>query len=70
LILIPLLLAARAMSGGMGAAGMGGGGGAGGRNIFSIGKAFPSGQKDLKSKVKFDDVAGLEQAKKRSRGIR
>jgi len=64
LILIPLLLAARAMSGGMGAAGMGGGGGAGGRNIFSIGKAFPSGQKDLKSKVKFDDVAGLEQAKK------
>merc|ERR1719277_2119193 len=44
---------------------MGGGpAGPGGRNIFSIGKAFPSGQKDVKSKVRFKDVAGLEGAKK------
>merc|ERR1719197_864782 len=50
------------MSGGMGAGG--GPTGPGGRNIFSIGKAFPAGQKDLKSKVKFDDVAGMEQAKR------
>jgi len=63
LILIPLLLAARAMTGGMGGPGAPGGG-PGGRNIFSIGKAFPAGQKDLKSKVKFTDVAGLEQPKK------
>merc|ERR1719359_2426903 len=41
-----------------------GGGGPGGRNIFSIGKAFPAGGKDVKSKVKFSDVAGLGQAKK------
>merc|ERR1719343_434588 len=52
------------MSGGMGGPGGMGGGGPGGRNIFSIGKAFPSGQKDVKSKVKFHDVAGLDQAKK------
>merc|ERR1719311_144478 len=51
------------MSSGMGAGGVGGGG-PGGRNIFSIGKAFPAGQKDLKSKVKFTDVAGMDQAKK------
>eukprot|EP00933_Yihiella_yeosuensis_P021937 TRINITY_DN17288_c0_g1_i1.p1 TRINITY_DN17288_c0_g1~~TRINITY_DN17288_c0_g1_i1.p1 ORF type:complete len:609 (+),score=176.01 TRINITY_DN17288_c0_g1_i1:206-1828(+) len=52
------------MSGGMGGMGGGaGGGGPGGRNIFSIGKAFPSGQKDVKSKVRFKDVAGLDQAK-------
>merc|ERR1719265_2076398 len=50
--------------GNMGTGPGGMGGGSGGRNIFSIGKAFPSGQKDLKSKVKFNDVAGLEQAKK------
>jgi len=62
LFLIPLILAARAMSSGMG--GAPGAGGPGGRNIFSIGKAFPAGSKDLKSKVKFADVAGLEQAKK------
>jgi AFG3 family protein len=62
LFLIPLLLAARAMSSGMG--GPGGPTGPGGRNIFSIGKAFPAGQKDVKSKVKFHDVAGLDQAKK------
>ena len=43
--------------------GLPGGGGPGGRNVFSIGKAFPSGKKDLKSAVKFADVAGLEQAK-------
>merc|ERR1719223_2039144 len=47
------------MGGGPGGAG----GPGGGRNIFSMGKAFPQGQKDLKSKVKFTDVAGLEQAK-------
>jgi len=62
LFLIPVFLALRAMSSGMG--GPGGPSGPGGRNIFSIGKAFPAGQKDLKSKVKFTDVAGLEQAKK------
>merc|ERR1719379_3120069 len=43
---------------------MGGPGGSGGRNMFSMGKAFPQGTKDLQSKVKFDDVAGMEQAKK------
>merc|ERR1719223_2433572 len=48
------------MGGGPGGAG----GPGGGRNIFSIGKAFPAGQKDVKSKVKFEDVAGMEQAKK------
>merc|ERR1719223_1930350 len=48
------------MGGGPGGAG----GPGGGRNIFSMGKAFPQGQKDLKSKVKFTDVAGMEQAKK------
>merc|ERR1719174_283836 len=62
LILLPLILAARAMAGGAGPGGPGGG--PGGRNIFSIGKAFPSGQKDVKSKVKFTDVAGMDQAKK------
>merc|ERR1719414_431347 len=51
------------MASGMGGPG-GPGAGPGGRNIFSIGKAFPSGQKDVKSKVKFADVAGMEQAKK------
>merc|ERR1719414_1539362 len=51
------------MASGMGGPG-GGNTGPGGRNIFSIGKAFPSGQKDVKSKVKFADVAGMEQAKK------
>eukprot|EP00427_Karlodinium_veneficum_P003320 CAMPEP_0169159176 /NCGR_PEP_ID=MMETSP1015-20121227/55623_1 /TAXON_ID=342587 /ORGANISM="Karlodinium micrum, Strain CCMP2283" /LENGTH=806 /DNA_ID=CAMNT_0009230451 /DNA_START=129 /DNA_END=2549 /DNA_ORIENTATION=- len=64
LILIPLIMAARGIASGMGG-GMGGPGGpGGGRNIFSIGKAFPAGTKDLKSKVKFDDVAGMEQAKR------
>merc|ERR1740138_1607064 len=48
-----------AASGSMG--GMGGGGG--GRNIFQVGKAFPAGKKDMKSDVKFSDVAGLTQAK-------
>ncbi|CAE7375156.1 FTSH10 [Symbiodinium natans] len=62
LFLIPLLFAARFMANGMGP-GTPGVGGPGGRNIFSIGKAFPAGQKDLKSKVKFADVAGLDQAK-------
>eukprot|EP00929_Paragymnodinium_shiwhaense_P020395 TRINITY_DN13616_c0_g1_i1.p1 TRINITY_DN13616_c0_g1~~TRINITY_DN13616_c0_g1_i1.p1 ORF type:complete len:851 (-),score=303.72 TRINITY_DN13616_c0_g1_i1:316-2868(-) len=61
LILIPLFFAARAMSSGMGAGP--GAGGPGGRNIFSIGKAFPAGQKDVKSKTKFADVAGLHGAK-------
>ncbi|CAE6944550.1 FTSH10 [Symbiodinium sp. CCMP2456] len=62
LFLIPLLFAARSMASGMGP-GTPGVGGPGGRNIFSIGKAFPAGSKDLKSKIKFDDVAGLDQAK-------
>merc|ERR1719443_1858342 len=62
LFLLPLLFFARGMASGMGG-GMGGGG-PGGRNIFSIGKAFPAGQKDVKSKVRFKDVAGLSQAKK------
>merc|ERR1719174_3620749 len=62
LILLPLIFFARGMASGMG--GMGGGTGPGGKNIFSIGKAFPAGQKDVKSKIKFDDVAGLSQAKK------
>ncbi|CAE8615923.1 unnamed protein product [Polarella glacialis] len=62
LILIPLAFAARSMSGGMGGPG-GGGGGQGGRNMFNIGKAFPNGQKEVKSKTKFADVAGLDQAK-------
>merc|ERR1719421_626757 len=37
--------------------------GGGGRNIFQVGKAFPAGKKDLKSDVKFSDVAGMHQAK-------
>merc|ERR1719223_411055 len=48
------------MGGGPGGAG----GPGGGRNMFSMGKAFPAGAKDLKSKVKFDDVAGMDQAKR------
>jgi len=59
LILIPMLMVARSMGSGM----PGGGGGPGGRNMFTMGKAFPNGQKDVKSKVKFADVAGLDQAK-------
>ena len=39
-------------------------GGPGGRNIFSIGKAFPAGSKDLKSKAGFSAlyrvIQGLE----------
>jgi AFG3 family protein len=63
LFLLPMLFFARSMSSGMG--GMGGmGGGGGGRNMFSMGKAFPNGTKDVKSKVKFADVAGQDQAKK------
>merc|ERR1719230_2511874 len=37
--------------------------GGGGSNIFNMGKAKTANAKDLKSKVKFADVAGLEQAK-------
>lgn len=62
LFLIPMMMFARSMSGGMGMGGPGGPRG-GGRNMFTMGKAFPGGQKDVKSKVKFADVAGLEQAK-------
>lgn len=58
LFLIPLLMVSRSIGGGLPGAG-----GPGGRNVFSIGKAFPSGKKDLKSTVKFADVAGLEQPK-------
>jgi len=63
LTIFPLLFFGRMMSG-MGGGGLGGGGGAGGRNMFSMGKAMTNGQKDLKSTVKFSDVAGMEQAKK------
>merc|ERR1719235_2520714 len=45
------------------ASGSMGGMGGGGRNIFQVGKAFPAGKKDLKSDVKFSDVAGMHQAK-------
>jgi len=48
----------------MGGGGGGMGGGGGGRNMFSMGKAFPAGSKDLKSTTTFADVAGMEQAKK------
>jgi AFG3 family protein len=44
--------------------GMGGGGGPGGRNMFTIGKAFPNGKPDAKSTTKFADVAGQRQAKR------
>jgi AFG3 family protein len=64
LILIPMILVARGMASGFGAGGMGGSAGSGGRNIFNIGKATPAGGKDVKSKVKFTDVAGMDQAKK------
>lgn len=39
------------------------GGSKGGRNMFNMSKAMPAGGKDLKSKVKFSDVAGMGQAK-------
>merc|ERR1719247_767208 len=58
-ILVRFMHAASGSMGGMG----GGGGGPGGRNIFSVGKAFPAGKKDVKSTVRFNDVAGLHQAK-------
>uniref|UniRef100_A0A0G4GVI2 AAA+ ATPase domain-containing protein n=1 Tax=Chromera velia CCMP2878 TaxID=1169474 RepID=A0A0G4GVI2_9ALVE len=35
----------------------------GGNNIMKMRQAFPAGTKDLKSKVKFTDVAGLTEAK-------
>merc|ERR1719230_1714617 len=38
--------------------------GGGGSNMFNMSKAMTAGKTDLKSKVKFDDVAGLDQAKK------
>jgi len=63
LFLMVLFMGLRSMSSGMGGAGMPGGPGAGGRSIFNIGKVFPQGAKDVKSKVKFADVAGLDQAK-------
>merc|ERR550514_1355561 len=55
-ILVRFMNAASGSMGGMG-------GGSGGRNIFQGGKAFPAGKKDLKSDVKFSDVAGMHQAK-------
>merc|ERR1719335_783427 len=55
-ILVRFMHAASGSMGGMG-------GGPGGRNIFSVGKAFPAGKKDVKSTVRFNDVAGLHQAK-------
>lgn len=60
LFLVVLFMGLRSMS--RGAPGMPGAG-PGGRSIFNIGKIFPQGAKDLKSKVKFADVAGLDQAK-------
>merc|ERR1719162_2500882 len=45
---------------GMGGSG-GGGGMGGGRNMFNMGKAPPAA---VKSKTKFADVAGMDQAKK------
>lgn len=64
-MLFGLGLLMRNMGGGMPGmgGGMGGGKSGGGRNIFSMGKAFAAGKTDLKSKVKFKDVAGLKQAK-------
>ena len=41
----------------------GGPGGGGQRNIFNIGKAHVATKKDIKSKMKFSDVAGMTQAK-------
>ena len=61
-LLIPLVFAARFLYGGGGFPG-GGSSGSSGRNIFSLGKAFPQGKSDLKSTIKFKDVAGLKQAK-------
>merc|ERR1719235_3088940 len=55
-ILVRFMNAASGSMGGMGGSG-------GGRNIFQVGKAFPAGKKDLKSDVKFSDVAGMHQAK-------
>lgn len=63
LIMIPLLIAASSMAGGMGGMGGGGGPGGAGRNVFNFGKAFNAKKKEL-SNVKFEDVAGLHQAKK------
>jgi len=67
LILASMMLGLRGMSNGNPMGGMGGpmgGGGGGGRSIFNMGKAFPDGQKGAKSKIKFKDVAGQEQAKR------
>lgn len=58
-ILVRFMHAASGSMGGMG----GGGGGPGGKNIFSVGKANFATKKDIKSSVKFTDVAGLHQAK-------
>jgi len=57
-------LAKSAQGSGMGGMGGGGGGAGGMGKMFSMGKAFPAGSKDLKSTVTFADVAGMEQAKK------
>jgi len=66
LIVVSMMLGLRGMAGGSPMGGMGGpmGGGGGGRSIFNMGKAFPDGQKGAKSKIKFKDVAGLDQAKR------
>lgn len=62
LLLLPLGLALRGLYGSFGGS-SGSGGAGGGRNMFSLGKAFPAGKTDVKSTVKFKDVAGLHQAK-------
>lgn len=56
-----LIFMSRGMASGV--PGAGGPSGPGGRNMFTIGKAFPAGKKDLKSKTRFGDVAGQRQAK-------
>jgi AFG3 family protein len=66
-MLLPLLFIRRAFKDigkmmGDGKGGMGGGMGGGGRNAFNFGKVDMAGR-DLKSSVKFTDVAGLRQSK-------
>ena len=66
-MLLPLLFIRRAFKDigkmmGDGKGGMGGGMGGGGRNAFNFGKVDMAG-KDLKSAVRFTDVAGLRQSK-------
>ena len=65
-MLLPLLFIRRAFRdiGKMmdGKGGMGGSGSGGGRNAFNFGKVDMAG-KEMKSTVRFSDVAGLKQSK-------